>query len=421
MGVGRVSRALIKLSSDELPLLPLTRGYKLNPANPLKLLSRFHSALIAVRNGKFLQKRGIVMKRILLAALIVFAAVTFAAADTIYLRDGRQVRGTLLGFINGQFVVRVESQFSTSPSTSTRRRDEGDIRYFRPEEIDRIEIDGRTMDDTRYQTRTVQVTLDANWIDSGVFVRRGERVQVDATGVITIGRARITPDGLRSTDPTAPLPNAAEGKLIGAIGNDATAPIIEIGSSREFTADRNGRLFLTVNRGSFADARGGFEARVRRERTVGARDIDDDRSPGIRSRNRFPGFGRGPARGERDVEVPGNSRGVDAGIDVRAGDQITFTATGTIVAGQRAGTVGPEGGRSTGFGSIIGTRPVPSAGVGALIGYIRMVDGQNSQPFYIGSSLTWTAPADGRLYLLVNDDNYNDNSGAFSVHITQNR
>ena len=31
------------------------------------------------------------------------------------------------------------------------------------------------------------------------------------------------------------------------------------------------------------------------------------------------------------------------------------------------------------------------------------------------------APADGRLYLLVNDDNYNDNSGAFSVHITQNR
>jgi len=363
------------------------------------------------------------MKRILLAVLIIFAAVTFAAADTIYLRDGRQVRGTLLGFINGQFVVRVESQFAASPSTTnTRRRDEGDIRYFRPEEIDRIEIDGRTMDDTRFVTRNVQVTLDSNWIDSGVFVRRGERVQVSASGVITVGRARITPDGLRSTDPTAPLPNAPEGKLIGAIGNESTSPIIELGSNREFTADRNGRLFLTANRGSFADARGAFEVQVRRERTVGARDIDDDRSPGIRSRNRFPGSpGRGSGRGERDVDVPGNSRGIDAGIDVRSGDQITFTATGTIVAGQRAGTVGPEGGRSTGFGSIIGTRPVPSAGVGALIGYIRMPDGQNSQPFFIGSSLTWTAPADGRLYLLVNDDNYNDNSGAFSVHITLNR
>ena len=357
------------------------------------------------------------MKKFLLALLIVIATATFAAADTIYLRDGRQVRGTLLGFINGQFVVRVESQFSASPSTTnTRRRDDGDIRYFRPEEIDRIEIDGRTMDDPRYQTRTVQVTLDANWIDSGVFVRRGERVQVDATGVITVGRARITPDGLRSTDPTAPLPSAAEGKLIGAIGNDPTAPIIEIGSSREFTADRNGRLFLTVNRGSFADARGGFEARIRRERTVGARDIDDDRIPGIRSRTRGGDFDRNRRQRDFTVEVPGNSRGTDSGIDVRSGDQITFSATGTVVAGQRAGSVNPDGGRSTGFGSIIGTRPVPSAGVGALIGYIRMVDGQNSQPFFIGSSLTWTAPADGRLYLLINDDNYNDNSGAFTVN-----
>ncbi|MGZ5435691.1 MAG: hypothetical protein ACXWID_09935 [Pyrinomonadaceae bacterium] len=364
------------------------------------------------------------MKKFLLALLIVFATATFAAADTIYLRDGRQVRGTLLGFINGQFVMRVETQFSTSPpaTTNTRRRDQGDIQYFRPEEVDRVEIDGRPMDDTRYQTRNVQVTLDTNWIDSGVSVRRGERVQVTASGVITVGRARITPDGLRSTDPTAPLPSAAEGKLIGAIGNDSSSPIIELGSSREFTADRNGRLFLTANRGSFADARGAFDVQVRRERSVGARDTDDLDRGDIRSRNRFPGLpGRGSGRGERDVNVPGNSRGIDAGIDVRAGDQITFRASGTIVAGQRAGTVGPEGGRSTGFGSIISTRPVPSAGVGALIGYIRMLDGQNSQPFFIGSSLTWTAPADGRLYLLVNDDNYNDNSGAFTVHLTLNR
>ena len=358
------------------------------------------------------------MKKFLFALLIVFAVATFAAADTIYLRDGRQVRGTLLGFINGRFVVQVDRGGVTDGRVRT---NQGEIQYFRPEEIDRIEIDGRSMDDSRYQTRNVQVTLDSNWIDSGVFVRRGERVQVNASGVITVGRARITPDGLRSTDPTAPLPSAAEGKLIGAIGNETTSPIIELGSSREFTADRNGRLYLTANRGSFADARGAFEVQVRRERGIGARDTDDLDRGGIRSRNRFPGAGRPSGRGERDVEVPGNSRGVDAGIDIRAGDQITFTATGTIVAGQRAGTVGPEGGRSTGFGSIIGTRPVPSAGVGALIGYVRMLDGQNSQPFFIGSSLTWTAPAEGRLYLLVNDDNYNDNSGAFSVHIVQNR
>lgn len=363
------------------------------------------------------------MKKFLLALLIVFATATVAVADTIYLRDGRQVRGTLLGFINGQFVVRVESRFSTSPPATADprgRRDEGDIRYFRPEEVERIEIDGRQMDDPRYQTRNVQVMLDSNWIDSGVFVRRGERVEVSASGVIIVGRVRLTPDGLRSTDPTAPLPSAAEGKLIGAIGNDASSPIIELGSRHEFTADRNGRLFLTANRGSFTGASGAWDVQVRRERSAGARDTDDFDRGGIRSRTRGIGRDIDRNRGMRDttIEVPGNSRGTDTGIDVRAGDQIMFTASGTVVAGQRAGEVGPEGRRSSGFGGIISARPVPSSGVGALVGYIRTLDGQASQAFLVGSSLTWTAPVDGRLFLLINDDDYSDNRGSFTVRIS---
>src|SRR5437762_519255 len=177
------------------------------------------------------------MKKILLAFLIMIAATSFAFADTIYLRDGRTIRGTLLGFINGKFVVRLESRYSTNTNADANidrnRRDEGELQYFRPEEVDRIEIEGRSLEDTRYDTRNVQVTLESNWTDSGVYVRRGERVQVSATGVITVGRTRINPDGLRSTDPTAPLPNVAEGKLIGAIGRDSQAPIIEFGSNHE--------------------------------------------------------------------------------------------------------------------------------------------------------------------------------------------
>ena len=364
------------------------------------------------------------MKKFLLALLIVFATATFAAADTIYLRDGRQVRGSLLGFINGRFVVRVESRFSTSPPATTdpnnarNRTTEGEIQYFRPNEIERIEIDGRSLDDARFEVRTVQVGLEPNWIDSGIDVRRGELVRVSATGVITLGRARVTPDGLQRTDPAAPLPNANEGRLIAAIGDDPRAPIIELGSSREFTADRDGRMYLTVNRGSFADARGAFSVQIRRERDLTAEtDTGFPRTPG-RRRSRQP-IDTTPTPREVTITVPGNSRGIDTGIDVRSGDQITFSASGTVVAGQRAGSVNPDGGRSTGFGSIIGTRPVPSAGVGALIGYIRTADGQASQPFFVGSQLTWTAPADGRLFFLINDDNYNDNSGSFVVRISR--
>jgi hypothetical protein len=216
----------------------------------------------------------------------------------------------------------------------------------------------------------------------------------------------------------APLPNAPEGELIGAIGNDSRAPIFELGSRREFTADRNGRLFLTANRGSFSDARGSFNVQIRSERSLNARDTGEvDRGPGIRSRNRDRNDRERSQPQEITINVPGTSRGTDTGIDVRAGDPITITATGSVIAGRRIGEVGPEGARSSGLGSVIGTRPVPTAGAGALIAYIRTPTGQLSQAYLIGSQLTTTVPVDGRLILAINDDDYSDNGGSFTVRI----
>jgi len=367
------------------------------------------------------------MRRIILALTILLLAATFAAADTIYLRDGRTIRGTLLGFANGRFVVRVDTRYTTQPATTDSsiarsRATESDIQYFRPAEVDHIEIDGRNLDEARYESRTVQVTLDSNWVDSGVDLRRGEKVQVSATGVIMAGRTRITPDGLQRSDPTAPLPSAKEGELIGAVGDDSRAPIMELGSTREFTADRDGRLYLTANRGSFSDTRGSFTVQIKSERDLNALDNPSDRprypSGRGRSRDRLPNDQIDRSRtAEVTINVPGTSRGVDTGIDVRAGDPISFTATGTIIAGQRVGQVGPDGGSSSGFGSVVNARPVPSAGVGALIAYVRMANGQLSQPYLVGSRLDGTVPVDGRLILAINDDNYNDNSGSFSVRI----
>ena len=362
------------------------------------------------------------MRKIVLALLILFASVGIATADTIYLRDGRSVRGTLLGFINGRFAVRL-ADTRTTPSGPPA---EGEIVLFRPSEIERIEIDGRSLDELRFDTRTIQVSLGPNWIDTGVDLRRNERVQVAASGVIVAGRTRITPEGLRSSDPSAPLPRAAEGLLIGAVGSDADSPILELGLSREFVSDREGRLYLTVNRAAYTDARGAFTVQVRRERDLESWRAESDDSPfgrrdlpgRVRTRTRVPSDSSRDRRPQEvTIEVPGTSRGADTNIEVQTGDQITFTATGTVTAGRRAGQVGPEGGRTTGFGAIIGTRPVPGSGPGALIGYIRQSNGQLTQPFAIGSQLIWTAPAEGRLFVAINDDDYSDNSGSFTVRI----
>jgi hypothetical protein len=379
------------------------------------------------------------MKKIILALAALLLLAPLALADTIVLRDGRTLRGTVLGFMNGRIVVRLEPASAGDPA------DAGEIRFFRPGEIDRVEIDGRSLEEARFETRVVNVALGPNWIDSGVDVRRGQRVQVRASGTINAGRTRITPDGLRSTDPTAPLPRASEGVLIGAVGTDPDSPIVELGTSREFTADRDGRLYLTANRGTYNDARGSYSVRVQTERqlpqrrrdTAGNNRNDDFEDPSfdpdrrtnpapVRTRTPGGGGGRDPFGGgtreprQATINVPGNSRGTDTGVDLRSGDRLVITATGSVVAGRRAGEVGPEGGRSGGFGSIVGTRPFPQAGVGALIGYIRLDNGQASQPFFVGANLNATAPADGRLILLINDDNYSDNSGSFEVRITVN-
>jgi len=397
------------------------------------------------------------MKKLVLVLLLIMGSVSIAAADTIYLRGGTTLRGNVLGFINGRFAIQLTSS-ATLPgnpnnraqgntATTARTANAGEVVFLRPRDIDRIEIDGRSLDDARYQTRTVDVSLESNWIDSGVDLKRGEQVRVDASGTINVGRRRIGPAGLSTTDPNAPSPRAAEGELIGVIGNDYNSPIIEIGASREFVADRAGRLYLTPNVTPNADSfygSGVYKTQIRREVDLAALTRIDDSSNqnddtydpfGFPSesgsgpaatRSRQPGNNPNPSGGrrnnrtsERVVDVPGNQqRGVDTGVELRTGDQVTITASGNVTAGRRAGVVSPEGGRQTAAG-VFGatTYPVPSAGVGALIGYIVSNNGQSSQPFYIGSQATFTASADGRLYLMVNDDNYGDNSGSFSARI----
>src|SRR5947209_4854378 len=285
------------------------------------------------------------MKKIVLAFLIVIMSAALAAADTIYLRNGQTVNGTVLGFVSGRFAVKLSAPINTQITTQNNSQgnmttritgDVGDVVFIRPRDVERVEIEGRPIDEARYLTRTVQVELGPNWVDTGIDLRRGERVQVNASGTIIAGRTRITPGGLFSRDPNAPMPSAAEGSLIGAIGNDPNAPIIEIGLNREFIADRDGRLYLTANRSNYTDARGAFTAQIRREINFNARaanrrndngefDESDDLFGTGNNNNPAPArprtttgnqtttttTGRSNAPIEKTVEVPGNSRGTD--------------------------------------------------------------------------------------------------------------
>jgi hypothetical protein len=99
---------------------------------------------------------------------------------------------------------------------------------------------------------------------------------------------------------------------------------------------------------------------------------------------------------------------MDTGFEVRAGETITFQASGTVQLSNNPGdTAGPGG-----SGRRAQSAPIPTAPAGALIARIG-----DALPIVIGARQTMTARQSGRLYLSVNDDHLADNLGDYIVVI----
>jgi hypothetical protein len=101
------------------------------------------------------------------------------------------------------------------------------------------------------------------WTDSGLMVKKGQRLKVSATGRVSLGEGRFsTPTGLpRVVDTEKLMRNEPTGTLIAVIGDD-NDEFIAIGANREFYAPRDGRLFLGVNEGKLEDNTGSYDALI---------------------------------------------------------------------------------------------------------------------------------------------------------------
>ncbi|MEO8025906.1 MAG: LssY C-terminal domain-containing protein [Bryobacteraceae bacterium] len=108
--------------------------------------------------------------------------------------------------------------------------------------------------------------------------------------------------------------------------------------------------------------------------------------------------------------MPATSRWVDTGIDVAAGDSITFSATGTVQLGGKS--IDPDGG-GRGFSDLIKVYPLNDANKGAVLG--RIGSEAASRPFLIGSRRESKAPISGRLFLGVNLGGNDIGTGSFKV------
>ena len=108
------------------------------------------------------------------------------------------------------------------------------------------------------------------WTDSGLMVRKGQKLRISATGRVSLGEGRFsTPTGLpRVVDTEKLMRNEPTGELIAVIGDD-NDDFIPVGASREFYAPRDGRLFLGVNEGKLDDNTGSYDATIEVEPVTG--------------------------------------------------------------------------------------------------------------------------------------------------------
>jgi PA-IL-like protein len=241
------------------------------------------------------------------------------------------------------------------------------------------------------------------WTRTGVTVRQGERISFESSGQVRWGSGQgqiAGPDGAdiqTSERRNYPVPQWGVGALVARVGNGRP---FAIGSSTDpIVMPADGELYLGVNDSGRGDNSGSFSVRIRR---------------GGRSRAEGYGAGQVDFTSATQVRVDARQEWTPTSVTVRQGERLAFQTTGQIAWGRATGQVtGPEGAYVE--DSVRRNYPVPSAGVGALVG--RVEDGP---PFLVGAgSEPIVMPGDGQLYLGVNDSSRGDNSGTFFVRIAR--
>ncbi len=267
-------------------------------------------------------------KVFLVAALIsVFSVVSFA--DTIRLKDGSSIKGKILSFASGQFVIQIgsgdrvrqmrffadeiesivfdsdSSEISTTATVEPVRKEPG---YSTTKDGDNTIITvgsasktpnpqsnqvvisnpstpppsvipavTSTPATTTSSPKPIQIKVKVladntanGWSNAGWVVRKGQKIKITSDGRISLGNGRFAgPRGIATLpDENKLLSDKPTGSLIAVIGDDNN-DFIFVGDGTEFIAERDGALFLGINEGVLDDNNGSFEVVVEIDPNIG--------------------------------------------------------------------------------------------------------------------------------------------------------
>jgi hypothetical protein len=263
--------------------------------------------------------------RVIAVFCLCLSLTALAFGDTIRLKDGSIIKGKIVSFDGGKFVVLIadgtrerqmtfsadevekiefdnqtipvsmvktsnDKKYEKTPPTISKNGNNTVITVGSknqsstqtpPTNTDDEEIIDDTTDDETVASRNddvkpiqinVKVLADntANgWSNSGWVVKKGQKIKITANGRVSLGNGRYaSPNGISTLPDDGKLVKAEPtGGLIAVIGDDNNE-FIYIGQTREFTATRDGALFLGVNEGNLNDNTGAFDVTVEIDPTL---------------------------------------------------------------------------------------------------------------------------------------------------------
>lgn len=217
------------------------------------------------------------MYRYQIVTLTTFCVLCSAAlrADTLTLRDGRRVQGTLLSVRDG--VIEFEAQRSGFFGGRERIRLEREevVQIELEHDRDRFDSGGNRDRDRQdaggnggrpmgLRERDVRVDARTAWTDTAIVVRPGQTVYFTARGKVRWGPGRQDgPEGERDSprNDGRPIPSRPAAALIGRIGDEEAA--FFIGDGAEGIRMRSGgKLLLGINDDYLGDNNGTFDVTV---------------------------------------------------------------------------------------------------------------------------------------------------------------
>jgi hypothetical protein len=200
----------------------------------------------------------------------VLLAGIWLEADTLILRDGRRVQGSLVGIRNGVVEFDEDRGFKGSRVV---RFDRDDVRrielddsgasLFSSSSSSDRETGGGDARPSGLREREVVVSADVPWNDAGIEVRGGQNVYFSATGRVNWGPGRRDgAAGERNSphNPTRPIPSRPGAALIGRIGDQD--PFFIGDDQGSVRIRQSGRLYLGINDDYLADNSGNFRVTV---------------------------------------------------------------------------------------------------------------------------------------------------------------